>query len=280
MTISQTYCITTACSAYELRPDAPGCPADWRWRRAEWRLRSGSRRGERQDDNWVRRAVKAQRCARKGKTNKFPDIAQAQKLLWPDHWKLAELQARILANQSNCAISSATGVPESVITAFEALFFDVRRRLHAQDWVICCLLGPKMWAPWKPEDATFAWLALGYLYGPSIVDALVHGADRDDLMESGLPAYWNASSRLPKEIQLLLISRTSFDYGTKNTLHPNHFVELGLCEERPRFSPPPKDFSLVLTGDYSWGETEIQTLADELDWTRPAKVPDLSISAV
>ena len=236
----------------DLRPSCPFFRVDWRWQRAEWRLRTKSRRGERGDDEWVLRAIRAQRWLRRGKPDKDPDVVQVQSQLLLNHWTRAELEARILANQSISQISATMGLSQEVITVFEALFFDVRRRLGAQDWVLFSLLGSRMFRPQKPEDVTLAWRVLGYQFGPAMVDALVNGADRHNLETIGMPAYWAPSSRLSKELQLLLLSQSISDVGRAASGPLNRLVDLGLCRQLPHYDPPPKDGSLDMSGEYSW----------------------------
>lgn len=239
---------------HHLRPDGFLCPIDWRWQRAEWRLRTRSRRGERQDDEWVRRAFKHQRWARRGIT-KDSDIAQAQQLLAEDVWKRTELESRILADQPTHEIACRLRVSSGVVQAVEALFFDVRRRLHAQDWVLCNVLGLKMWQPCEPADITLAWRSLGFLCGPTIVDSLVNDVDRDDLMNLGLPAYWSERSRMPKEMQLMLISQ-SLPINGKGARAMNRLVKAGLTEPLPHFARPPQNGRLEMAGEHDWGELE------------------------
>ena len=246
----------------ELRPKRPDRRVDWRWRRAEWRLRTKSRRGEREDDASVLRAIRALRWLGRGRSDKDPDVVRAHTLLWPDYWIKAELEARILANQSIRAISATMGISQEVIAVFEAMFFDVRGRLAAQDWVMHSVLGSTIDPAWKPHDVMRAWREIGYLFGPGLLNVLVNGVDRKDLGIIGLPAYWASNSRLPKELQLLLLSRSIPDVGRTFAGPLNQLIELGLCRQRPHYVPPPKDGSLDMGGEYCW--------VSENDGLRPA----------
>lgn len=136
------------------------------------------------------------------------------------------------------------GVSMAVIAAFEAMFFDVRRRLDARGWIIYQVIGLKPWGPLQPHDVTGAWKYLGLLHGAATVDALVAGADREELDRIGLPAYWSPRSRLPKELQFLLLSRSLPEYGRKALRSLSRITELGLCQLPPYVAPPPPGLSL------------------------------------
>ena len=214
-----------------------------------WRFQTRSRRGERHDDAWTHRAlgcVKAlhrEACGRRP-YRPDPELMQARQFAQLHDWSRAELEARILADQPIRAISSAMGVSTGVISTFEGVFFDVRPRLGAQGWILRQVIGLKPSGPLLPHDVIEAWKYLGFLHGPSTVDALVTGADRQDLERIGLPAYWSPRSRLPKELQFMLLSRSLPESGKKALQSLTRLVELGLCEMPSYAAPPPTGLSL------------------------------------
>lgn len=257
-----TDCNPTARFPFYAWLDCPFCPADWRSQRARWRAQTGSRHRLRQDDTWIRRAIKAQRSALKGRSRDL-DLDHAEQLCSANAWVRAELEARILANQPIPDISAIMGIADTVIVAFEALYFDVRCRLQARDWVSIDVLRTNFGEPWEPTDVTAVWRTFGYLYGSATVDLLVNGADRSALESIGLPAYWDDNSRLPKELQMLLITQSLPIRGVKDARSLARFVQLGLADALPHFDRPPKDGTLEMAGNHSWDHVGSWMLAKE-----------------
>ena len=238
----------------ELRVENPlRCP-DWRWQKAAWRVVTGSRRGERHDDEWTRRAVRCQRGHRRRACGRKPyrlqlDSEHAFNLCRKPDWLHAELKARIIANQPIGEISAATGVPEGVISAFEAMFFDVRPRLAMGAWIVHDCIGMEPGQPLPRHDVKRAWKYFGFLHGAITVDALVTGVERADLEMIGLPACWSTASRLPKELQLLLLSQSLPQHGHQALKSLTRFAEMGLCEIPPLVESPPASLALDLSRD-------------------------------
>lgn len=243
---------TPVCPA-DLTPECPWCKPDWRWLRASWRNQSRSRRGERQDDDWTLRAMRCLNAIHREARGRRPyrpepDLRLAWQIAQPQDWRRAELEARILADQPVTESSSAMGGSLAVISAYEALFFDVRQRREACGWIIYEVVGLRPWGPLQPQDVGVAWMFLGFLYGAATVDTLVAGAERADLERFGLPTYWTPRSRLPKELQLLLVTRSLPEHGRKALRSLTRLVDLGLGELPPCVEAPPKSLALDLSG--------------------------------
>ena len=267
--------ITPACPL-ELTTENPHRPPDWRWQRASWRIATGSRRGERHDDEWTRRAVRCQKGHRRVACGRRPyraqpDLEHAFNISRKPDWLRAELEARILADQPVGEISSAIGLPDKVISAFEAMFFDVRPRLAMGAWIALNVIGLKPMEPLAPLDVAAVWRLFGFLFGPLTIDALITGSDRAELEKYGLRAYWSPASRLPKELQLLLLARTLPQHGRKALKSLTRFVGMGLCALSPFVESPPMSLSLDLSTDLgaapaSWTD---ELNAFDRSWKRP-----------
>ena len=222
---------TPACPP-DLTRECPWRPPDWRWQRAWWRNQTRSRRGERQDDDWTHRAmgyVKAihrEACGYRP-YRPDPELMQARQLTQQHDWHRAELESRILADQPVDQISSTMGVAPAVISVFESLFFDVRPRLSARAWIIYDVIGLRPWGPVQPQDVAVTWQYYGFMYGVFTLNVLLAGADRADLEVFGLPVYWSARSRLPKEAQFALLVHSLPQDGIKALRSLNRFVRLG-----------------------------------------------------
>ena len=236
-------------SPVELTTDNPFRPVDWRWQRALWRVETRSRRGERHDDEWTRRAIRCLTELRRESLGRSsnrpePELLQARQLAQQRDWDRAELEARILADQAISEISTTMRIPVGVVAGFGALFFDVRSRLAATSWIVHEVLGSKPCFPFRPLDVAHTWRCLGFGYGVSTVDALVVGADFKDLETIGLPAYWSPGSRLPKELQFLLLTGSLPEYGRRTLRSLSRLTEVGLCHLPSYAAPPPTGLSL------------------------------------
>ena len=267
--------ITPACPL-ELTMENPHRRPDWRWQKAAWRIGTGSRRGERHDDEWTRQAIRSQKghrrraCGRKPYRPQ-PDMDRAFNITRKQDWFRTELEARILADQPIGEISSVIGLPDRVISAFEGVFFDVRSRLNVRGWITHDVIGLKPLVPLAPFDVVAAWKLLGFTFGPLTINALVAGSDRAELEKNGLRAYWSPGSRLPKELQFLLLARTLPQQGRRALKSLNRFVGIGLCALSPFVEPPPMTMSLDLSTDLgaapaSWTD---ELNAFDRSWERP-----------
>ena len=200
-----------------------------------------------------------------------PDVQYAFDLCRKPDWLHAELEARIIANQPIGEISSAMGVPAGVISAFEAMFFDVRPRLAMGGWIVHDVIGLKPMEPLAPLDVVAAWKLFGFTFGPLTIDALIAGSDRAELEKYGLRAYWSPGSRLPMELQLALLVRSLPQQGRKALQSLTRFVGMGLCALSPFVEPPPMSLSLDLSTDLgaapaSWND---ELNAFDRSWKRP-----------
>lgn len=188
----------------------PAHPADWRWRRAMFRVETKSRRQLGADDEWVRRAARYLRELRKGFDRAVrvdPDVTAAQQLAGQHSLNRFEFEARILARQPANEIASRCCLATNVIEVYENLFFDVRDRLDTPSWITHQVLGPKTWQPLDRDDIEFAWKVFGYQYGAAAIDELTTAVPQKDLLQWGLDAYELAQSTLDNGLKLLISAR-------------------------------------------------------------------------
>jgi hypothetical protein len=92
------------------------------------------------------------------------------------------LQARLLTAESLAQIAARLGTDELVIRFYSDLFFDVRDRLEARDWIMKVILGPPELRAKFNKDGTLTDAQRGFLYrlfayygGPLVLDALIAG---------------------------------------------------------------------------------------------------------
>lgn len=85
------------------------------------------------------------------------------------------LQARLLAGQSDQEIARSLHLTPQCVHWYEAVFFNVRDRLEAKDWVVRAVLGPAVerGVVQRPWDATLK--LFGYFHGPVMLDFMISG---------------------------------------------------------------------------------------------------------
>jgi hypothetical protein len=73
----------------------------------------------------------------------MPTLYQAWQLFQESSLRRSELEARFLAREDTPAIARKCDLPPAAIDLYHDLFFAVRGRLHASDWVACRVIGPR-----------------------------------------------------------------------------------------------------------------------------------------
>src|SRR5262249_41147534 len=128
------------------RPDAPAHlprPPAWRWLRAQT-LVERRRRVSPRDDCWVRAAAAylrglarcAGEAAREKVARRFPEVDAAFALnRTGEPLRRAEVEARLLAGEDFAAVGEKCGLPIGAVARYHQVFFDVRDRLNARDFV-------------------------------------------------------------------------------------------------------------------------------------------------
>jgi hypothetical protein len=140
-------------------PFSPYRVPEWRWRRAAQLHQTGRRIERRVDDEWVRHARDA--LHGRGRTGTPAAAVQAAREVWvgdPD--RRGEIEARLLAGDTDAAIADQRALPELVVAAYALVYFDVRPAVAsgASDWVLAQAVGyspfggftaPLPWASWR-----------------------------------------------------------------------------------------------------------------------------------
>ena len=85
----------------------------------------------------------------------------------------AEIEARILARQSDHDIAAATGCPASMIGLYEQVCCNIRDRLNCQDYILCWLLGNEFWQhPYQFKlERQLKYFA--YIGGPRVLEIML-----------------------------------------------------------------------------------------------------------
>jgi hypothetical protein len=201
-----------------LRSD-PFAPPEWRWLYAcqvHEQIRTSRRR--RSDPDWLQPLLALTEAVnpigRKKRTESVsPELFVAYRLFeagGPTRW---ELEARILARQSNEDIAAAMGLGASVVSDFELNFFNVRNRLSAGDFILLEIVGYLPFAGIREGDFRTLWRYYGFAAGPKMLEIVMavsqdrplpawaiesapSQADVDDFVRSTKLAIWALSMRL------------------------------------------------------------------------------------
>ena len=124
--------------------------------------------------------TRRRRSAKNRKADRDADVVEAAYRVFagdePGRW---ELEARILAGQSDAEIGARCGLPENVVSAYEAVFFDVRP-CTAIDYLLSQVVGPGVWCGFGNCEVRQFWAwcgrdALGIVFRPTFAAMLLPG---------------------------------------------------------------------------------------------------------
>jgi hypothetical protein len=150
----------------------------WRWILA-LKLATERRRLHRCSDPVVAAAFRFMQATRAAQTcrqhadlaRRFPELILAHKIFAAADMTAAEIEARLLANETPAAIARKTSTPEGVVAAFADVFFDVRAAQAATDWLVWQAVGVDSW-PLHPDERAI-WRFMALAGGPHVLDLLV-----------------------------------------------------------------------------------------------------------
>lgn len=90
--------------------------------------------------------------------------------------KRAIVQSRLLAGEDDVTIAKMVGTIPEAIQYYEAIFYNVRDRLEAQDWIISTVIVPGYLRSGVGEDETLMmYRFFGYFGGPMLLNFLLTG---------------------------------------------------------------------------------------------------------
>jgi hypothetical protein len=145
----------------------------WRWERAQSLWEQRRHFSPHFDDEETHEALRYLRACRgrRGASSqaviaRFQDIHAARLLYEGDSEARTEVEARILAGQTDAEIAWLTNIPTSTITVYEGLFFRCREHLDARDWISLQAIGTS-------ADATSILKQLAYRGGPLALDIVL-----------------------------------------------------------------------------------------------------------
>jgi hypothetical protein len=169
-------------SRLHLHADSPFRPPDWRWQLA---LAVRARQAHASElDTYGRKAVDflaaldgavtAQARARLRK--RFPMLTQAYGAYAETAPQVrAELEARVLADDTAERMTGRTGMNPHAVAWFEKLYYDVRPRLSQTSYVLHLAIGVEAVTYIRDRDDSYAvlWKLFGYSGGPYVLDLAI-----------------------------------------------------------------------------------------------------------
>jgi hypothetical protein len=164
-------------------PHDPFQPLDLRWRRCHYLVRHERRPSLDRDDQatfdgWrylLDRRACSDRNDQERLAQRHPAVADAYYLSrqarQAEPLKKAEVEARLLARQTDDDIAARCGLAAAAVGAYHALFYDVRDCLDAEIHIYTVVIGHKAFAGLTGNDVDVLLKMLGYAHGPLMVDA-------------------------------------------------------------------------------------------------------------
>lgn len=152
----------------------PTLPLDWRALDGSRLARGQALQWDDPDDTYVV-AYAAYLDAKEAPETTPPDAAiyGACQLAEDDGPMQWEIQARLLAGQTDEQISGLCGLPADVIGAYEQVFFSVRDRKGATSHLLIRTVGEAMHVGFQDDQIRNLWCWLALAGGPVIVDVFV-----------------------------------------------------------------------------------------------------------
>jgi hypothetical protein len=164
-----------------LRMFDPSLGVDWRWQDARRTVDEGRKATRKRDPDWLVEVVAYLRAMQRCKDDRgrarvaarYSEIDQARRFAEAGGQALWEVQARLLAGQSDDEIATLCGLSPGAVNRFESLFYAVRERIEAHDWVLTRAIRPGMRYLSTPPDLATTWRQFGYYAGPLVLDVVI-----------------------------------------------------------------------------------------------------------
>jgi hypothetical protein len=151
----------------------------WRWDLAGWSIREQRKPPREFADKWVE---VAHRLLSDPSSADDP-VYQALRLFRNEGPALRDMvEAYVLADSPPSLVARRCDIDPTVVDVYEPLFFDVRPRLQARDWIALNAIGHYGLTPFKKQEIGRLWKAVGYHGGLHALDALVAVSLADGLV--------------------------------------------------------------------------------------------------
>jgi hypothetical protein len=192
---------------------------DWRWRLAILARSVQLPVLKELEDPWVKRVrTFHEHCEAGDISPSDPEAAALDGAIWGacriwnnrDPVVRAEVEARILAGETDEIVARRVGYPVDAVAAFERLFFNVRERIEATSYIMIFVIGPAVHLGLSPDDYPAIWKLLGYHLGPVALDLLMFTlpGPRSRPWPASIPLPENERARLVATCRLAILAKT------------------------------------------------------------------------
>ena len=117
----------------------------------------------------------------------------------------AELESRLLAEESDATIALRMGIPIEVVDEFAYWFYDLIGRLGMTGWIMHEAVRRRPAGALASDDWAILWKSIGYSYGPLVLEELLKAVDPETLQNKGIDAYLERGVPLDPEFKVLIL---------------------------------------------------------------------------
>ncbi|VTT98778.1 unnamed protein product [Gemmataceae bacterium] len=143
----------------------------WRMLRAEYRVHEKTRPDPSVDDEWTEVALKLIRSP--GAFGPGHPVQAAFALWTREHESRWLLEARLLTAQSFDEIAAACSLSTAAVEAYHELFFHVRPRLDARDWVMAMAVRSAPMNDFAGPQPAGIWKYAAFTGGPRVLEVVL-----------------------------------------------------------------------------------------------------------
>jgi hypothetical protein len=146
-------------------------PAAWRMGRAAQRIQFSLPPDPMIDDAWVARAIAL-------RADTFPDLSGQPAYAAHEVWKANRsprwlLEAYLLTDLAIDEVARECSLPTAVVEAYHELFFDVRGKLQARDWIVSQVILSAPNNHFAGPQPAGIWKYYAYTGGPYVLEVVV-----------------------------------------------------------------------------------------------------------
>ena len=139
-----------------------------------------------------------------------PAFSAARAIYQNNTLQRAELESRLLAEESDATIALRMGMPIEVVDEFAYWFYDLTGRLGMTSWILHAAVRRRPTGTLASDDWAILWKTIGYSYGPLVLEELLKAVDPETLHNKGIDAYLERDVPLDPAFKvLILIERMS-----------------------------------------------------------------------
>jgi hypothetical protein len=201
------------------RKNNPRRPVDWRWQLADIALNNDGYIRRSRSDKYIQKAIRfrrqANRCLDDNDYMRLLDIAPDLYEVWNlfddgDDCEIRwEMEARLLTDQTYEQIGEAVNLTPESVELFEAIFFNVRDRVHNPSYITHMVFGKSIQAGLTERAYDTLWKMFGYWGGVHVLNCFLYrfNAPAKPDTPSGMFAFADDDVKLSQRMKALIAAR-------------------------------------------------------------------------